>query len=60
MILEYHSEGTLADEIIKKDLFSETESRIIMAQLLLTVDFLHLKGIVHRDLKLQNILMCKT
>ena len=38
---------------------SESKSKIIMEQLLLAVDFLHQKGVVHRDIKLDNILISK-
>jgi serine/threonine protein kinase len=30
-----------------------------MEQLLLTIDFFHQKGVVHRDIKLENILIHK-
>lgn len=30
---------------------------MIMTQLLLTVDFMHKSGIIHRDLKIENILI---
>jgi serine/threonine protein kinase len=38
-------------------LFSETEARIVCAQLLLALDFMNRKRIVHRDLKPENILI---
>jgi serine/threonine protein kinase len=38
--------------------FIEQESRIIAEQLLLTLDYIHLKGIIHRDIKLDNVLVC--
>ena len=37
--------------------FTEDEVRNIMAQLLLAVDLMHRKGIVHRDIKPDNILI---
>ncbi len=37
--------------------FSEEEAKLMMAQLLLTIDFMSRKGIVHRDLKPENILL---
>jgi len=37
--------------------FSEKETKVIMTQLLLAVDFMHQKNIIHRDLKLDNVLI---
>jgi serine/threonine protein kinase len=37
--------------------FTEDEIRNIMAQLLLAIDLTHRKGIVHRDIKPDNILI---
>lgn len=38
---------------------TEDQVRIVMEQILLTLDFFHQKGIVHRDIKLDNILINK-
>jgi serine/threonine protein kinase len=35
----------------------ETTSRVIMEQMLLALDFFHKKKIIHRDIKLDNILI---
>ena len=35
----------------------ETEVRMIMEQVLLAMDFFTIKKIVHRDIKLENILI---
>jgi calcium/calmodulin-dependent protein kinase I len=37
--------------------FSEEETRTIMIQLLLTVDLMHRNGMIHRDIKLDNVLI---
>ena len=38
---------------------NEAQVKIVMEQLLLTLDFIHKQGIVHRDIKLDNILINK-
>jgi serine/threonine protein kinase len=45
------------NEISRKHIFNEAQIKIIMEQALLALDFIHKKGIVHRDIKLENILI---
>jgi serine/threonine protein kinase len=42
---------------MNKKKLSEPETRIIMEQLLLTIDFMHRRNIIHRDIKLDNVLI---
>ena len=55
--MEYQEGGTIGDKLKKQVKFSEEDAKIIIAQLLLTVDFMNRKGIIHRDLKPENILL---
>ncbi|KIJ62272.1 hypothetical protein HYDPIDRAFT_94948, partial [Hydnomerulius pinastri MD-312] len=49
--------GELFDYLAEKGRLSEDETKIIFGQLCLAVAYLHDKGIVHRDLKLENVLL---
>ena len=47
------------DGLAKSRKLNEAHVKIVMEQLLLTLDFIHKQGIVHRDIKLDNILINK-
>ncbi|CAG9329422.1 unnamed protein product [Blepharisma stoltei] len=57
LILEYISGGNLLERINKIRRYSEKKAAEIIVKLLNAVDYLHSLGIVHRDIKLENILM---
>ncbi|XP_050947902.1 CBL-interacting serine/threonine-protein kinase 17-like isoform X3 [Cucumis melo] len=57
MVLEYVNGGELFDTISSKGRLSETQGRKIFQQLLDGVSYCHRKGVYHRDLKLENILI---
>ncbi|EAN89870.1 putative serine/threonine protein kinase [Trypanosoma cruzi] len=61
--MEYANNGDLSQEIrlrVKNDykLFSERNALLIFEQVLLAVDYLHDKGIIHRDIKAGNVFLC--
>lgn len=57
MVLEYASGGELFDHILNHRYLSDKKARKLFAQLVSGVGYLHKKGIVHRDLKLENLLL---
>jgi calcium-dependent protein kinase len=58
LITEYCSGGNLYD-VMKTTLISELQAACIMYQILLAINHIHKLKIMHRDLKLENILVSK-
>jgi len=59
IVMDLMKGGELYEEIVKRKTFSEKDASKIMAQLFSALAYLHNKGIVHRDLKLENLLLVK-
>ncbi|TRM63197.1 kinase-like domain-containing protein [Schizophyllum amplum] len=59
IILEYASGGELFDHILASRYLRERDAAKLFAQLLSGVWYIHQKQIVHRDLKLENLLLDK-
>ncbi|XP_071376820.1 NUAK family SNF1-like kinase 2 [Centroberyx affinis] len=57
IVMEYASRGDLYDYICDKQNISEREARHFFRQIVSAVHYCHQNGIVHRDLKLENILL---
>ena len=57
IVMEYVEGETLKDLIRRRDRLSGNESVAVTLQLLAAVDFAHRSGIVHRDIKPQNIMI---
>ncbi|KAF9451606.1 Pkinase-domain-containing protein [Macrolepiota fuliginosa MF-IS2] len=57
IVTELCSGGELFDYLVEKGRLEEDETRVIFGQLCLAVAYLHESGIVHRDLKLENVLL---
>jgi len=57
LVMEEMRGGDLLERLQDRVIFTERESRRISRTLLEAVSFCHRKGIVHRDIKLENILL---
>lgn len=59
IVLEYASGGELFDYILQHRYLKDSLASRLFAQLVSGVHYMHSKGIVHRDLKLENLLLDK-
>lgn len=57
IVLEYASGGELFDHILAHRYLKDRDAAKLFAQLISGVRYLHAKRIVHRDLKLENLLL---
>lgn len=57
MGMELVKNGSLQALLKKDGKFNDTDAAKIMKSVLLAVSYIHDKGIIHRDLKLANILI---
>uniref|UniRef100_H3AL34 non-specific serine/threonine protein kinase n=1 Tax=Latimeria chalumnae TaxID=7897 RepID=H3AL34_LATCH len=57
IVMEYASKGDLYDYINERQKLTEPEARHFFRQIVSAVCYCHKNGIVHRDLKLENILL---
>lgn len=57
MVTEYASKGEIFDHLVDKGRMSETEAKRIFSQIVSAVMYCHSQGVVHRDLKAENLLL---
>lgn len=60
LVLELIRGGEMKDYISKSDRLSEKETKKFMRQLLSAVWHIHSAGVVHRDLKVENIMLSRS
>ncbi|KPM08452.1 serine/threonine-protein kinase SIK3-like protein [Sarcoptes scabiei] len=57
LVTEYCQGGELFEQLVNKGRLSENNSRFYFNQIIDAVQYLHMNGIVHRDLKAENLLL---
>ncbi|KAL8595259.1 hypothetical protein ACOMHN_043411 [Nucella lapillus] len=57
LVMDYAEGGELYDYLNNQRCLSEVETRRIFRQIVAAVHYVHQNGIVHRDLKLENIIL---
>ena len=58
-VMEYIEGESLSEFIIKKGKLSDTDIEYIFPQMLSAVEYIHDKGLIHRDVKPSNFMMTK-
>ncbi|PSC74088.1 CAMK CAMK1 kinase [Micractinium conductrix] len=57
LIMELLRGGELLEAVLQQGHYSEADARTIFRQLVQCLQYLHAKGVVHRDVKLDNLLL---
>ncbi|XP_060532672.1 serine/threonine-protein kinase SIK3 isoform X2 [Cylas formicarius] len=57
LVTEYASNGEIFDHLVAKGRMAEPEAKRIFSQIVSAVSYCHEQGVVHRDLKAENLLL---
>ncbi|KAI7863546.1 kinase-like domain-containing protein [Spinellus fusiger] len=60
VLMDYVNGGQLLHYIVKRQRLSEGRARLFSRQIVSALDYMHRNSIVHRDLKIENILIDKS
>lgn len=55
--MEYANGGELFDYIVKNHRVGEEEACVLLQQIIAGINYIHKLGIVHRDMKPENLLL---
>ncbi|BFG05773.1 uncharacterized protein DMAD_04432 [Drosophila madeirensis] len=59
LVTEYAPNGEIFDHLVANGRMKEPEAARVFTQLISAVNYCHLRGVVHRDLKAENVLLDK-
>ena len=59
VVMELLEGQELVDAIEQHGLYDESDAKIVMGKMLDAIAFMHARGVVHRDLKLENLVLAK-
>jgi serine/threonine protein kinase len=57
LVQEWIDGLTLAEKVFQEGLFDEATAREVLVKVLVVLDFVHAQGIIHRDIKPDNIIL---
>lgn len=57
LVMEYFPRGSLIDNLIEKEYYSEEDAKCLSTQLVTALSYIHENLIVHQDIKLDNVLI---
>jgi len=59
LVIEYAGGGELFDLVVERERFTERDAKHVMRQIMSGLTYLHKRGIAHRDIKAENILIAE-